>query len=161
MPIITNVSHRSQQSYGRFKPVADTSKFAVAFAAVEGKTGSEWPTLRDITSNGVPIFDGSKSSLVYNEFRDENGKPHDVVLSNGAIVRECIVPIEDAQAATAMEAAESTRSCKNFLTKEQVQERSQLGGMLTMKGQLSTTEENSDGFSDPGLAPRRGRPPSK
>lgn len=159
--IIENAEGQSQQVLGKFKPRADQSKYRSTFAVVEGRHTSGWPTLRDITTHGVPIHDGSLGYLRHTEFRDENNNTNDVVLQNGTVVRECVTELKYAEVSKNREANVSNERLNDFLTNNKLK-RNEHGGQLRMDATVETTEQERE-FQDvtnPSAAPKpRGRPP--
>ncbi len=161
--IITNATGRSQQVLGKFKPQADQSKFGSRFAVVEGRHTAGWPTLRDITTNGTPIHDGSKGYLKYTEYLDSDGKPNDVVLENGTVVREVFVERKYIDEVNKIEAGISTDRLNDFLTNNNLADRKNADGTLRMSGEVITSERETE-FTDvttSASSKPRGRPPKQ
>lgn len=160
MPIIEHVQPRGQQSLGRFKPKANPQEYRSHWAAVEGDNDGRWGNVRDLSSVGLPIGSTGRSNLVFTEFRDENGKPNETVY-NGVKLREMVVPIAEARDKERREALESTENCSDFLNKEDMRERTGENGLLTMRGELSTSEATGISHqADPEVQKRGpGRPP--
>ena len=140
MPIVENITTRGQQEYGRiFKPRADSRRFRSHWAIVEGRDRGAFDDARDLQENGLPIGT-SGASLKFEPYRDSEGF-HDVSYA-GMKLREFVVPIAEAQEKERREALESTENCKNFLDAEQMRERVGENGLLTMRGELSSSVQS-------------------
>ncbi len=150
MPIIESVSNRSQQNTGRFKARADQSKFGSYFCALEGgkDASAAWENVRDVTSSGIQIGRGQSGSLVLTEFKDSKGNFNDISY-NGVKLRECVAPREEIREKDRREARLSTDDCKDFLTKEDLANRNQLDGLLSMRGEATTNYETVDQEAEP------------
>jgi hypothetical protein len=148
--IIENVSNRSQQTTGRFKARAPQDQYASYFCAVEGgkDASAAWDNVRDVTSSGIPIAGGQRGSLVLTEFKDKSGNFNDISY-NGVKLRECIASRADVKEKDRREARLSTEYCKDFLTMEDLANRNQLDGLLSVRGEAETTYETMDAKAEP------------
>lgn len=124
--LITDVAPRAQTALGPFAPHSDTKtdRFGVMFAAVEGNA-AHFPHMGQAVNNGIPFGQHQQHRLRWEEFKDRDGKPHDVTLSNGAKVRQLICPIADVNKKQQMESQDSTDMCsrEKLLTTEQLSAR--------------------------------------
>lgn len=125
--LITDVAPRAQTAHGMFAPHSDTDtkRYGVMFAAVGGSSGSHFPHLGQAVNNGIAFGQHGQHRLKWDEFHDRNGKPHDVTLPSGAVVRQLICPIADVEKKTQMESQDSTEMCRRekLLSDEQLKAR--------------------------------------
>lgn len=121
--LITDVSPRAQTALGPFAPHSDTDtrKYGVMFAAVEGNA-PHFNHLGQAVNNGIEFGQHKQHRLRWDEFKDREGKPHDVTLANGAKVRQLVCPIADVERKTQMESQDSTEMCRreSLLNAEQL-----------------------------------------
>lgn len=126
--LITDVSPRAQVALGQFAPHGDTDtrKFGVMFAAVGGQNASHFRQMGEAVNQGIPFGQNQQHRLRWDEFKDRDGKPHDVTLSNGAVVRQLVCPQADLDRKTQMESDDSTEMCRreSLLNAEQLKARS-------------------------------------
>lgn len=116
MGLVTDPSPRNQQTYGKFKPKSDLSKYGVAWAAVEGAEDARWPSLGEITSLGQDVGGQGRARVVYEEAtfgEGKNAKTNDIKV-RGLTLREVRVPIEHIKAAQKIEAGESNEMLQQF-----------------------------------------------
>lgn len=133
MPLIEDPTPRSQQTYGKFKPKSDLTKFGVAWAAVEGGTDNRWPSLGEITSLGRSIGAQGRARLVYEEALFENKKPNDITVG-GVKLREVRVPIEELRKADRIEASESNDMLKQFHKRPELNKYKEGEGGIKVEG---------------------------
>lgn len=136
MPLVTNVNHRSQAAYGSFTPRADLKRFGVAFAAIGDGGDGRFPHIDQMMNEGLPAGT-SNQSLVYREFKDSQGKTHDITLPNGMKVREMIAPIEDLRAKEAIECAESQQLVDTYTTAAGIKDRPNEDGRVRLSSEVT------------------------
>ena len=125
--LITDVAPRAQTALGPFAPPgdADTKRYDFMFAATGGNS-SHFPHLGQAVNHGIEFGQHKQHRLKWEEFRDRDGKPHDVVLPSGATVRMLQCPRSAVERKTQMESQDSTEMCsrEKLLNEEQLAARS-------------------------------------
>jgi hypothetical protein len=123
--LVTDPQPRAQVALGDFAPHPDTNlkQHGVMFAAVSGK--SHFPHIGEAVNNGIRFGQQKQHRVLWDEFKDRDGKPHDVTLASGAVVRQLVCPKEVLDKKTRMEAQDSTDMCarEKLLTEEQLKAR--------------------------------------
>jgi hypothetical protein len=135
MPIVEQVTARTQAGTGAFKPKSDARTHRVHWGVVDGQNHGAYMPLGDLTSTGVAIGREGRSHLVYEEYRGKDGRPNDIKYG-GLTLRECVVPIAEAQDKERREARESTEECRDFLDANDLRQRVGEGGLLNMRADL-------------------------
>lgn len=134
--LITHATPRAQSAYGSFTPKADQRRYRSAFAAVEGGSDRRFPPLGDIINEGLPVGTKGTHSIRFDQFNGPDGKPHDVKLPGGLVVRECIVPIEDAFEKERLEGQESEAVVQSYDRQQLSKDRPTAGGQVHFGSQI-------------------------
>lgn len=125
--LVTDASPRAQTVLGRYAAHGDTDtrKFGHMFAAVGGTRTSGFPHIGQAVNEGLPWGPDQNRRCRWDEFQDNNGKPHDITLENGTVLRQLVCPTEVLEHKTRMEAQDSTDMCsrERILSTEQIDAR--------------------------------------
>lgn len=144
MPLVTNVNHRSQSTYGSFQPRADLRQFGVVYAAIGDGGDGRFPHIDQAMNEGLPCGTSGKA-LTYAEYKDSSGKTHDVTLGNGMKVREMIAPLSEIAQKNEIERLESQELVDQYTIKAGIQNRASEDGRVHLSAQLT---ENRLGTAD-------------
>lgn len=136
MPLVTNVNRRAQSAYGSLQPRANMKEYGVIYAAIGDGGDGRWPHLDQVMNEGVPCGTSGKA-LTYAEFKDANGKPHDVTLGNGMKVREMIAPIDEVRAKEKIECDESQQLVSQYTTQAGIKDRLNEDGRVRLTSEVT------------------------
>ena len=136
MPLVTHAEPRSQSSYGTFAPRADTRQYGVVFAAIGDGGDGRFPNIDAVQNVGLQVGN-TNQYLRYEEYKGNDGKPHDITLPNGSKVREMIAPIKDIQEKEKIEGELSEKMISDYS-----KDRRSEDGRIHLAGQIT---ENTRG----------------
>lgn len=125
--LVTDANPRAQTALGPFAPHSDTDtrKYGHMFAAIGGSKSSHFFHVGRAVNEGLPWGPNRDRRCKWDEFKDRDGKPHDITLDSGTVVRQLICPQEVLDHVTRMEAQDSTDMCRRerILSEEQLKAR--------------------------------------
>lgn len=137
--LITDVTRRDQAPLGRFQPRSNMKTHGVIWAAVEGGSDERFPHVNDVQTNGVQVGE-TGTRLRYDEFKDEKGKPNDIVLASGLRLREMNCPIEYVHQKEKMEAEVSTQRVKSYDRSVAAKQRPDDGGNVRLTSETTHSQ---------------------
>lgn len=132
MALVENINRRGADA-GRFTPHADQNEYCSSWGVVEGNASSGWIGVNEHT-DGIARGQGREKLLRFKEYRDNEGKPHEIHFGNMKL-REMICRREDADEATRFEGMQSN---SRVTMEEQVRQNEELGLGLSANRHIST-----------------------